>query len=138
MMSGQSIKKSALYLRNHLRGISLYGIYLSYEAGVNSQTFKGLKGLFGGGFATQEKFGDFVVLTVQILLVVAGSVAVIFLILGGYRYIVAHGNEEQTEAAKKTLTGAIIGIVIITLAFAIIAIISNILVAGDAGFEPTP
>lgn len=71
--------------------------------------------------------------TVQILLVVAGSIAVIFLIVGGYRYIVAHGNEEETESAKKTITSAILGLIIIALAFVIINIVIEVLLKGRAG-----
>ncbi len=51
----------------------------------------------------------------------------IFLIVGGYRYIIARGNEEMMEAAKKTITGAIIGIIVIVISFAIVAIINNLL-----------
>src|SRR3989344_428970 len=37
------------------------------------------------------------------LLLLAGSVAVIFIIIGGFRYVTSAGNEENSEKAKKTL-----------------------------------
>ncbi|MFC1656174.1 pilin [Patescibacteria group bacterium] len=46
--------------------------------------------------------------------------AVIACIYGGYLYVTAVGNEEQTGKAKKTLVGAIIALVIALGAFAII------------------
>ena len=72
-------------------------------------------------------FGGLLQLFIQIFLAVAGGVAVVFLMVGGFQYIAAHGNEEATEKAKKTLTGAIIGIVIIVLAYAIVAIVNQVL-----------
>ena len=74
-----------------------------------------------------------ITVVIQILLLVAASVAVIFLIVGGFRYVVSSGNEEQAEAAKKTMTSAIVGLVVIILAFAIIRIISAILLKGTRG-----
>src|SRR3989338_6473758 len=65
---------------------------------------------------------------IQILLADAGLIAVIFLIIGGFRYITAGGNEETAEEAKKTVTNAIIGIVIVILAFVIVRVISNALI----------
>lgn len=70
---------------------------------------------------------------IQIALLVAGSVAILFLIAGGYRYIVARGNEEAVEAAKKTISGAILGLVIIILSFTIITVIAQVLLQGRAG-----
>lgn len=67
---------------------------------------------------------------IKILLSFAGVVGVIFLIIGGYRYITSQGNEEGMEKAKKTITGALIGIVLIILSFAVVAIINNLLVKG--------
>ena len=47
---------------------------------------------------------------------------VIFLILaiyGGYNWMMARGNEEMVERAKKTITNAIIGLIVILAAYAI-------------------
>lgn len=46
--------------------------------------------------------------------------AVISSIYGGYLYVAAAGNEEQTEKAKKVLTGAIIAIILGLGAFALV------------------
>jgi hypothetical protein len=65
---------------------------------------------------------------INVLLALAGVIAVLFLVIGGLRYLSARGNEEAAEAAKKTLLNAVIGIVIVILAFAIIRVISNVLI----------
>ena len=88
--------------------------------------------LFGGsGPAGETDLGDLIISIINILLAVAGLVAVLFLIIGGVRYVVAAGNEEQLESAKKTITHAIIGLVIIILSFVIVRVISNALIGGD-------
>lgn len=61
------------------------------------------------------------------VLSITGLVAVLFMIIGGYWYLLSGGNEETAEKGKKTLTNAIIGIVIIILSFAIVRVISNLL-----------
>lgn len=80
-----------------------------------------------------DKISTLIIQIISILLAVAGLIAVIFLIVGGFRYITAGGNEESSEAAKKTITNAIIGIVIIILAFVIVRVIANALIKGSSG-----
>lgn len=63
----------------------------------------------------------------NILLPLAGLVAVLFIIIGGYRYIVSAGSEEQAEAGKKTLTNAVIGLVIIILSYVIVTVVATTL-----------
>jgi len=59
------------------------------------------------------------------MLGIAFAVAVLFLIIGGFFYITAAGNEEQVEKGKGTVLNAIIGIVIIILSYVIISVVSN-------------
>lgn len=63
----------------------------------------------------------------NILLPLTGIIALLFVILGGFQYMTARGNEEQAESGKKTLTNAIIGLVIVILSYTIIAVIYNAL-----------
>lgn len=72
-------------------------------------------------------FPTLLVKIVQIFLGFAGAIAVIFLMLGGFQYVSSRGNEEGTEKAKKTITSAIIGIVVIVMAYAIVAIVNTLL-----------
>lgn len=48
-----------------------------------------------------------------ILLSVAGVVAAIFIVIGGFQYFTAYGDEAKAEAGKKTLLWAIIGLAFI-------------------------
>jgi hypothetical protein len=63
-------------------------------------------------------------------LILAGTVAVIFIILSGFRFITSGGDPKQVEEARKTATWAIIGLLIILFSFGIINIIASITGAG--------
>ena len=49
-----------------------------------------------------------------------GIIFILFTIYGGYLYLTARGNEEQTKKAKSIITQNIIGIVIILGAYALV------------------
>ena len=53
-------------------------------------------------------------------------VAVVMLIIGGFLYVTSSGNEGMLERAKHTMLYAIIGIVVVILAFVIVRTIANI------------
>ncbi|PIY96861.1 MAG: hypothetical protein COY66_02370 [Candidatus Kerfeldbacteria bacterium CG_4_10_14_0_8_um_filter_42_10] len=61
-----------------------------------------------------------VIAIIQWVLGLLGLVAVIMILLGGFKWMTAGGNEEKIESAKKLLTAAIIGLVIVLLAWAIV------------------
>jgi hypothetical protein len=54
----------------------------------------------------------------NILLFLVGAISVIMLIIGGVRYVISGGDQNQVTGAKNTILYAIIGIVIAFLAFA--------------------
>lgn len=58
-------------------------------------------------------------------LYVSGAIAVLFVIVGGYRYLTAGGNEEGAKKGRTTVVNALIGLVIIILAYVIVSVIVN-------------
>jgi len=56
----------------------------------------------------------------------AGIVLFILLIVGGFKYITSGGDPKAVEGAKKTLTSAIIGLVLILVSYLVLILISNI------------
>ncbi len=54
----------------------------------------------------------------------AGTVTVLFLMVGGFWYLTSAGNEEQAEKGKKTIINSLIGLVVIILSFAIVRIVA--------------
>jgi hypothetical protein len=70
------------------------------------------------------------VYAINTLLAFAGTAAIIFLIVGGFWYLGSAGNEETSEKGKKTITNAVIGLVVVILAAAIVRIIGSLVTAG--------
>lgn len=60
---------------------------------------------------------------IRFILIIAFVLAFIMLIIGGIRWILAGGDEKAVEKARGTITAALIGLVIVLLAFAIIRIV---------------
>ena len=56
---------------------------------------------------------------INIILGFLGIVAVIIILLGGFKWMTAGGNEDKVGEAKKLITAGIIGLVIIIASFAI-------------------
>jgi lysylphosphatidylglycerol synthetase-like protein (DUF2156 family) len=67
-----------------------------------------------------------IIYVIQILLSIAGVLAVLFFIIGGFFYITASGNEETAEKGKSIVINAIIGLVIIILSYVIVSVISSL------------
>lgn len=61
----------------------------------------------------QSSFQDLIIDIVNILSVVIGAVAVIMLIIGGFRYVVSGGDATGTKGAKDTIMYAIIGLIVV-------------------------
>lgn len=60
---------------------------------------------------------------IQFILVIAFVGAFIFLLIGGIRWIMAGGDEKAVAGARGTITAALIGLVIVLVAYAIIRLI---------------
>jgi len=74
--------------------------------------------------------GDLVhvfLLVAQGFLAILGILAVVFIVVGGFEMVIAAGNEEMYLKAKKTIIWAILGLVVATLSFSIIAIVEDFL-----------
>lgn len=61
---------------------------------------------------------------VNLLLGAAGIVAFFFLLIGGVQWILAGGDKEGTEKARKKITNALIGLAIVFSAYALLYILS--------------
>lgn len=54
------------------------------------------------------------------------ALAVVALIIGGYQFMTAYGDSEKRQKAQKTITFAIIGMILAITAFAIVQAITTI------------
>jgi hypothetical protein len=61
----------------------------------------------------------------NILLFLVGAISVIMLIIGGIRYVISGGDQNQVTSAKNTILYAIVGIVIAFLAYAAVNFVTT-------------
>ncbi|HEY6736829.1 MAG TPA: pilin [Candidatus Saccharimonadia bacterium] len=59
------------------------------------------------------------------LVFLVGAVSVLFLIVGGLRYVISQGDSKATASAKNTILYAIISIVVAVISFALINFVIN-------------
>ena len=68
---------------------------------------------------------DIVRAIIQFILVVAFVLAFIMLLIGGIRWITAGGDEKAVGSARNMITAALIGLVIVLVAFALIKLVET-------------
>jgi uncharacterized membrane protein YjfL (UPF0719 family) len=64
---------------------------------------------------------------INLALGLAGSLAVLFIFLGGIRYLTAAGSETQAKSARGMMQWAVLGLVVIVLAFVIVRVVTSLL-----------
>lgn len=79
----------------------------------------------GTGLASSKSLGDVISKVLKVLLTLAGLVAVLFLVLGGFWFLTAGGSVELAKKGKATITNALIGLVIIILSYTIVNVLTN-------------
>jgi hypothetical protein len=63
-----------------------------------------------------KKINDILHSVINLLSAIVGVVAVIMIIVGGFRYITSGGNDTSVTSAKNTILYAIIGLIVVALA----------------------
>lgn len=101
------------------------------EDKVNYEYLNGLcipKSQFSANsLAGTKSLAELILRVLKYLLILSGMIAVVAMVIGGFWYITAGGNEEQAEKGQKAITNAIIGLVVVILAYAIINIVTETL-----------
>jgi len=64
---------------------------------------------------------------IEILLRVAGIIAIFMIILAGFRYMTSQGNPENTKAARNTIQNAMIGMAIAIFASVTVGFVARLL-----------
>ncbi len=72
--------------------------------------------------------GAIVLRIINIALGLSGIIAVLMLIYGGYLYITSRGNDAQSASGRKTFTNALIGLVIVVMAYAVVQAILSFII----------
>lgn len=81
-----------------------------------------------GKTANEADYGNyFLQLIAGGLLYLAGPVAILFIAVAGLQYVSSHGAQTKLEAAKNTLQWAVVGLVVIILAYAIVRVVISLI-----------
>lgn len=88
------------------------------HAAVPSSVTNGVKNAKPDG--ASDDIVPFIKSVTNILLFVIGAVSVIIIIVGGLRYVTSAGDQNQVSSAKNTILYAVIGLVIASVAYAIV------------------
>jgi len=108
--------------------VALPALATTLDTGID--TVGGATGLGSGDL--RETIGSIIKVALSFL----GVVAVVIVLIGGFKYMTAGGADEKVADAKKWITSGIIGLAIILSAYAITSfVITNLLkaTADDAG-----
>ena len=99
-------------------------VSLPVYADAKDEVKKGADMTNSGGSAKQD-LPDVITTIINVMLFIAGALAVIMIIYGGIRYITAHGDEKQVKVAKDTIVYSVVGLIIAILAYALVTFIFN-------------
>lgn len=78
------------------------------------------------GIPTISCLGNVFGNVVRAMLGLAGIALFVLLLVGGFKYITSGGDPKAIEGAQKTITYAIIGLIVILLSFLILVLIGTI------------
>lgn len=87
------------------------------ESGLDNTA--GEKGTGHTKLMGDKEIPEIIGLAIKIILIFLGVIFFLFMIHGGYIWMTAAGNEEQVGKAKKLITNALIGLIIVLAAYAI-------------------
>lgn len=78
-----------------------------------------------GGDASNGSIGPILRNITNTLLFLLGAVAVIMIVIGGFKYVISNGDTSQVTSAKNTIFYAVIGLVVALLAYAIVNFVNT-------------
>lgn len=73
-----------------------------------------------GPMADAPPLTTFLTNVMNFLISIFGALAVLMVIVGGVMYIISAGDPQRVEMAKKTIMGAVIGVVVALMAWVIV------------------
>lgn len=83
------------------------------------------------------KFNEVLSFGIRLFFIVAGLIALFYLLLGALAWITSGGNKESVDKAREKITAALIGLIVIFVVLAIVAVLEIILFPGDCGIGLT-
>src|SRR5579872_6028889 len=98
----------------------------AFAANINIPTCPG--GNFSALCLGATQLGSVIVNAINLIFVVAALLALVFLIIGGVKWLTSQGEKEGVNKARETIVASIVGLVIIFLSYLIINFVLNLFV----------
>lgn len=67
--------------------------------------------------------GNLLSTVLNIVFAMAASIAVLMVVIGGFRYIVAQGDPSSTASAKNSIIYALVGLLVVMVAYSIVTLV---------------
>lgn len=127
-----------IYRSSQLIGSGI--IFLAFAATAYAQAGSALVAPPSGSINSNAPLEAAPQFVVNLLFSLATVLAVIYLMYGGIRWITSRGDRQAVDAAKKHITAAVIGLVVVVGAFFILNSVLGLLGVKDnplkSGFKP--
>lgn len=104
-------------------GATITGAFLPWVALAQGRPAKdvineGLNVLTASGLGTKD-VRETIASVINIFMGLLGTIAIVIILIGGFQWMTAGGNEEKVEKAKQLLGAGVIGLAIILAAYSI-------------------
>jgi len=109
-------------------------------AGSTGGALSGQVKTFGSqvGYGTSGNLGDLAALIINALLGILGLLFFLLIIYGGFLYMTSAGNDEHIKRAKKLISAAVIGLIIVLVSYSLTLFIFKNLPFGTLGTGGAP
>ena len=74
-----------------------------------------------------NSLGELIVALIRFLLIMVGSLSVLFIIIGAVRMVTSAGNEKAVTAGKQTIQWAVLGLIVALMSFSVIAMVQSLI-----------
>ncbi|EKD76028.1 MAG: hypothetical protein ACD_43C00246G0001, partial [uncultured bacterium] len=91
-----------------------------------------------GGTSSVTNIGEYIQLVYEFAVGLISIIAVVLIMIGGVRWIIAAGNESAIGEAREMITSAVLGLVIALLSYTILVFISPELLNIDSSIAKIP
>jgi hypothetical protein len=114
-------------LKKILPLILLASLLISTPAFAGALTSTVNKTAEEAGISQNSNLPAIIAMIVNSILGLLGLVFVVLIVYSGFTWMTAMGDAKKVEKARKTITSAVIGLLIIILSYSIVSFVSNIL-----------
>lgn len=113
----EKIRQLVQKISNGFSSLFLFSVVLAAEEKISLKPTGAFEDLL------QITIPEMVPVIIRVIFILAALVALVFLIIGGIKWITAGGDKAATESARATITSALVGLMIVLAAYAIIRLI---------------